>query len=76
LDSQDKYDERGLIDLNENIVDDVVNAGCVSVENDLFFFGRETRPIHKVLVNTTNPFIQDLSNAEDKCLGFLNNLDI
>ncbi|MCK5626064.1 DHH family phosphoesterase [Candidatus Bathyarchaeota archaeon] len=75
-DSQDKNDERGLIGLNEDIVDDAVNTGCIMVEKDLLLFGRETRPIHKVLVNTTNPFIQDLSNAEDKCLGFLNNLDI
>lgn len=75
-DSQDKNDKRGLIGLNEKIVDDAVKAGCISVEKDLLLFGRETRPIHKALAYTTNPFIPGLSNAEDKCLGFLNNLDI
>lgn len=75
-DSQDKDDERGLIGLNEGIVDDVVNAGCVKVEKDLLLFGRETRPIHKALAYTTDPFILGLSNAEDKCLVFLNNLGI
>ncbi len=75
-DSQDKNDERGLIGLNEGIVDDAVNTGCIKVERDLLLFGRETRPIHKALAYTTDPFIPGLSNAEDKCLGFLNNLDI
>ena len=75
-DSQDKNDERGLIGLNEDIVDDAVNTGCIMVDKDLLLFGRETRPIHKALAYTTNPLIPGLSNAEDKCLGFLSNLDI
>jgi RecJ-like exonuclease len=75
-DSQDKNDERGLIGLNEGIVNDAVNAGCIQVEKDLLLFGRETRPIHKALAYTTDPFIPGLSNAEDNCLGFLNNLGI
>jgi len=75
-DLQDKNDERGLIGLNEGIVNDAVNTGYVKVEKDLILFGRETRPIQKALAYTTDPFIPGLSNAEDNCLGFLNNLGI
>ncbi|MGA2385079.1 MAG: DHH family phosphoesterase [Candidatus Bathyarchaeia archaeon] len=75
-DMQDKYDQRKLCSLNEIIVDDGVAAGLLKVEKDLTFFGRETRPIHKTLATTTNPFIPGLSGEEDKALVFLASLDI
>lgn len=75
-DMQDKFDQRKLCCLNEIIVNDAVNAGLVKVEKDLTFFGRETRPIHKTLATTTNPFIPGLSGEEDKALAFLATLNI
>ncbi len=75
-DMQDKYEQRSLCCLNEIIVDDAVAAGLVKVEKDLTFFGRETRPIHRTLATTTNPFIPGLSGEEDKALAFLASLDI
>ena len=75
-DMQDKYDQRKLGGLNEKIVEDAVNANLVKVETDLTFFGRETRPIHKTLANTTSPFIPDISGEEDTALAFLASLDI
>jgi RecJ-like exonuclease len=75
-DMQDKYDQRKLSGLNEKIVEDAVNAGLLTIEKDLIFFGRETRPIHKTLASTTNPFIPGISGEEDKSLAFLVSLDI
>jgi len=75
-DMQDKYEQRKLCCLNEIIVNDAVAAGLLKVEKDLTFFGRETRPIHRTLATTTNPFIPGLSGEEDKALTFLANLDI
>jgi RecJ-like exonuclease len=75
-DLQDKYDKRKLGGANENIVEDAVNAGYLSVEKDLLFFGRETRPIHKALALTTNPFIPGISGEEDRSLAFLASLGI
>ncbi len=75
-DMQDKYEQRSLCCLNEIIVDDAVAAGLLKVEKDLTFFGRETRPIHRTLATTTNPFIPGLSGEEDKALAFLASLDI
>ncbi|UCC33234.1 MAG: DHH family phosphoesterase, partial [Candidatus Bathyarchaeota archaeon] len=43
----------------------------LGIERDLLFFGRETRPIHKALAYTTNPYIPGLSGEEDKSLAFL-----
>ncbi|HXX88398.1 MAG TPA: DHH family phosphoesterase [Candidatus Acidoferrum sp.] len=75
-DLQDKYDQRMLGGLNEMIVQDAVNAGALTVEKDLIFFGRETRPIHRMLANTTTPFIPGISGEESNSLAFLKNLNI
>jgi len=75
-DMQDKYDQRMLGGLNEKIVEDAKSMGLLTVEKDLIFFGRETRPIHRILASTTNPFIPGISGEEDKSLAFLVSLDI
>jgi len=75
-DMQDKNEERKLGGANKTIVEDAVKSGCLKVETDLLFFGRETRPIHQALARTTNPFIPEISGEEDKSLAFLINLGI
>lgn len=75
-DMQDKYEQRSLRSLNEIIVNDGVSAGLLKVEKDLIFFGRETRPIYKMLTTTTNPFIPGLSGQETEALNFVANLNI
>ncbi len=75
-DMQDRTEQRELRGLNQIIVKDAVESGLVKVEKDLTFFGRETRPIHKTLATTTNPFIPGLSGEEDKSLAFLASLNI
>jgi single-stranded-DNA-specific exonuclease len=75
-DMQDRYEQRKLGGLNALIVDDAVNAKLLVVEKDLTFFGRETRPVHRTLASTTNPFIPGISGEEDKAFAFLSNLNI
>jgi RecJ-like exonuclease len=75
-DLQDKYDQRMLGGLNEKIVEDAKSQGLLTIEKDLIFFGRETRPIHKTLASTTNPFIPGISGEEYKSLAFLASIDI
>ncbi len=75
-DLQDKYDQRMLKGLNEKIVEDATGAGFLTVEKDLIFFGRETRPILKALASTTSPFIPGISGDEEKSLTFLKSLGI
>ncbi|MGB8781105.1 MAG: DHH family phosphoesterase [Candidatus Bathyarchaeia archaeon] len=75
-DLQDKYDQRMLKGLNEKIVEDATNSGLLTVDKDLIFFGRETRPIIRALASTTSPFIPDISGDENKSLAFLKSLGI
>lgn len=75
-DLQDKYDQRTLRGLNQKIVDDATSTGHMTVEKDLIFFGRETRPILKALTSTTSPFIPGISGDENNSLAFLKSLGI
>ena len=75
-DLQDKHEERSLGGVNSIIVGDAVDSGLLKVERDLLLFGRETRPIHKALAYTSNPFIPGISGEEDKALSFLVQLGI
>jgi RecJ-like exonuclease len=75
-DLQDKYEQKSLGGLNKIIVQDALKADCLKEEKDLIFFGRETRPIHKAIANTTSPFIPGISGEEDKTLAFLASLGI
>jgi len=75
-DQQDKYAQRKMGGVNETILEDAVNAGYLKLETDLLFFGRETRPIHRALAYTTNPFIPGISGEEDKSLAFLSSIGI
>jgi len=70
-DLQDKHEKKKLGGVNEKIVEDAVSTGYLQVDTGLLFFGRETRPIHKALACTTNPFIPGISGEEDKSLAFL-----
>ncbi|RLI35154.1 DHH family phosphoesterase [Candidatus Bathyarchaeota archaeon] len=75
-DLQDKDHDRRLAGLNRRIVEEAEKAGLLEVSVDLMFYGRETRPVHKAMASTMNPFIPGLSGREDKCYGFLVNLGI
>ncbi len=72
----DIQDDGGLTGLNKAILDDAVNADVVAVEKDLRLFGRQTRPIHKAIEYTTEPFIPGLSGTESSCIQFLSELNI
>jgi len=75
-DLQDKHEGRRLGGVNSIIVEDAIEADLLEVERDLLLFGRETRPIHKALAYTTNPFIPGISGEEDKSLALLSTLGI
>jgi len=70
-DMQDKCDKRSLCGLNDFIAKESVKQGYLKISIDLIFYGRETRPLHKALAYTTNPFLPGLSGEEDKCLALL-----
>jgi single-stranded-DNA-specific exonuclease len=70
-DRQDKGEKKSLLGLNRLIEADAKEAGLLETNEDLIFYGYETRPIAKAVAYTTSPFIPGLSGREDRCLAFL-----
>ena len=70
-DQQDKGPKRGFKGLNAGILKDAIDSNLLEAKQDLIFFGRQTRPIHKAIASTTDPFLPGLSGEEDRCLALL-----
>ncbi|HID16725.1 TPA: DHH family phosphoesterase [Candidatus Bathyarchaeota archaeon] len=75
-DVQDKNQDRSLKGLNEKIVEEGRKAGYIKAEVDLILHGRRTKPIHKALAHSTNPFLPGLSGEEDNCVSLLSSIGI
>ena len=62
---------RRLTGFNRQILQDGVEAGVLEARIDLRLFGRETRPIHKMLQYASDPWIPRLSGNGEACIAFL-----
>src|SRR3989442_4737968 len=62
---------RRLRGFNRTILQDGIDAGVVRASTDLRLFGRETRPIHKMLEYSHDPWIPRLTGNGEACMGFL-----
>jgi len=75
-DRQDSGKRHNLVDLNESIVKEAVEAGFLEVKFGLRLFGFESRPIVKSLEYTIDPLIPGLSGNYNACLKFLERIGI
>src|SRR3990170_2718944 len=74
-DVQDQ-EHRRLRGFNRTILQDGIDAGVLRASTDLRLFGRETRPIHKMLQYSQDPWIPKLSGNGEACTAFLLELGI
>lgn len=75
-DLQDLHARR-LTGLNRDIIlADGRAAGVVEASLDTRLFGRETRPVHKMLQYADDPHLPGLSGREEPCLRFLQELGV
>ena len=74
-DLQDSRDGR-LIELNRFILDEAVKNGFIEVVRDLRFFGKQTRPVFKMLEYTFSPYLPGISGNERGAIEFLESLGI
>jgi RecJ-like exonuclease len=74
-DLQDQRTRR-LEGLNRSILKLAESRGLVSTVEDIRYFGRETRPIHKLLEFSSDPFLPRITGNEDSSIGFLVELGI
>jgi len=66
----------GLRGANQGIVDEGVAAGVLSEETDLALYGRQTRPLPKLLEYASEARIPGISNDEAGAVAFLTDLDL
>lgn len=69
-DLQDQRTRR-LEGLNREIVSLAKAAGLVEVLQDIRLFGRETRPVHKMLEYSSDPFLPGITSSEQAAISFL-----
>ncbi len=65
-----------LTGTNRYILKEAEEYGFVKAEIDARFFGRETRPVHKMLEYVSDPILPGISGDEKGSLEFLENLSI
>ncbi|MFB6155478.1 MAG: DHHA1 domain-containing protein [Haloferacaceae archaeon] len=68
--------EGGLRGANEGIVEEGVAAGVLEDATDLVLYGRQTRPLPKLLEYASDVRIPGITNDEAGCIEFLSDLDL
>jgi len=61
---------------NRDILSDGEQIGNVRSKIDIRYFGRETRPVYKMLQYSSDPIIPGISGREQACISFLQELGI
>ncbi len=65
-----------LIGFNRDILMDGKKKELIDPKIDIRYFGRETRPIYKLLQYANNPIIPGITGRESSCIKFLQDLGI
>jgi single-stranded-DNA-specific exonuclease len=74
-DIQDRRYSR-LMGLNQDILNDGKKLDVIDSRIDIRYFGRETRPVYKLLQYASDPVIPGITGRESSCISFLQELGI
>lgn len=72
----DIQEDNGFSGINKSILQDAIDCNKISVNHGLRFFGSQTRPLHKLLEYSTDPYIPGVSGSESAAIQFLSSLGI
>ena len=72
----DIQEKKGFKGINELILKDAVDCGSLEVRKGLNMFGMQTKPIHKVLQHSTEPYIPGVTGNEKGAISFIEELGI
>jgi single-stranded-DNA-specific exonuclease len=65
-----------LVGANQSIVEEGIEAGVLTERIDLALYGRQTRPLPKLLEYSSDVFVPGITNNESGSIGFLADLDL
>jgi len=69
-------DLQNFDNFNKEILDDAIKADKIEVRRGLKMFGSQTKPLHKILQFSVDPFIPGVTGSEEGAINFLNDLGI
>jgi len=65
-----------LVGLNREILEQGAKAGVLVNALDLSLFGKQTRPIYRILQYSSEPYLPGLTGDEEACIRFLQNAGV
>ncbi len=72
----DIQEKQGFTGMNLEILNDAISSGKLEVKKGLSMFGSQTKPLHKILEFSTDPYIPGVTGNEQEAIRFLNELGI
>lgn len=72
----DIQDQKGFLRLNNEILKEALAKGKIKVNVGPRFFGAQTRPLHKVLEYSSDPYIPGVTGSESGAIQFLKQINI
>lgn len=68
--------ENKFVGINAEILKMAIEGGTIECKKDLKMYGKQTRPIHKVLQFNSDPYVPGLTANERACIDFVHDLGI
>jgi single-stranded-DNA-specific exonuclease len=65
-----------LVGINREILEEGVKEGSLEFKKDLTLFGKQTRPIYKLLQYSSDPYLPGLTGNEEACIEFIHSLNV
>ncbi|MBN1502229.1 DHH family phosphoesterase [Candidatus Woesearchaeota archaeon] len=72
----DIQEKDGFGGINKEILDKALALNRLRMKKGVRWFGAETKPLHKLLAYSTDPYIPDVSGSPSRAIQFLKNLEI
>jgi RecJ-like exonuclease len=65
-----------LVGINREILEEGVKGGFLEFKKDLTLFGKQTRPVYKLLQYSSDPYLPGLTGNEEASIEFLHSLNV
>lgn len=65
-----------FVSVNREILEEGVAAGVLGYGPDLGLFGKQTRPVYRILQYSSEPYLPGLTGDEEACIRFLEKTNI
>ncbi|OUJ18699.1 Single-stranded DNA-specific exonuclease RecJ [Methanonatronarchaeum thermophilum] len=65
-----------LIGINREILKKAQENNIIKTKKDIRLFGKQTRPIHKLLEYSSDPYIPGITGKEENCIKLIKNQNI